>query len=82
MIVCICANVSSRAIAEAVQSGCGSVDDITMKTGACSGCGQCRMHCQNEIDAHNSVSMASPAICPPPPQQPRWLGVPSFAEYK
>jgi len=35
------------------------VDDITMKTGACSGCGQCRMHCQSEIDAHNTLIQVS-----------------------
>lgn len=55
MIVCICANVSGHVISEAVRSGCGSVDEITMKTGACSGCGQCRMHCQSEIDAHTTL---------------------------
>lgn len=59
MIICICANVSDRAISEAVRNGCGSVDAITMKTGACSGCGQCRMHCQSEIDAHNTLVQLS-----------------------
>ncbi|HEX4843117.1 MAG TPA: (2Fe-2S)-binding protein, partial [Limnobacter sp.] len=43
VIVCICANVSDRSISEAVRAGCTTVEDITMKTGACSGCGQCRM---------------------------------------
>ena len=62
MIVCICANVSDRTISEAVRSGCGSVDDIIMKTGACSGCGQCRMHCQSEIDAHNTLIQVSEMI--------------------
>jgi bacterioferritin-associated ferredoxin len=59
VIVCICANVSERTISEAVRSGCGSVEDITMKTGACSGCGQCRMHCQSEIEAHNMLVQVS-----------------------
>jgi len=55
VIICICANVSDRAISEAVRTGCSSVDEITMKTGACSGCGQCRLHCQSEIDAQNTL---------------------------
>lgn len=59
MIICICANVSDRTISEAVRSGCTSVDDITMKTGACSGCGQCRMHCQSEVEAHNTLVQVS-----------------------
>lgn len=59
MIVCICANVSDRTIAEAVRSGCNSIEDITMKTGACSGCGQCRMHCQSEVDAQSTLTHVS-----------------------
>ncbi|HEY1058235.1 MAG TPA: (2Fe-2S)-binding protein [Limnobacter sp.] len=58
MIVCICANVSDRTIAQAVREGCQSVEDITMKTGACSGCGQCRGHCQAELQAHAAVAQA------------------------
>lgn len=56
MIVCLCANVSDRAIAQAVQGGSQSVEDIAMQTGACSGCGQCRLHCQSELDAHKALA--------------------------
>lgn len=58
MIVCICANVSDRAIAQAVKEGAGTVDEITMTTGACSGCRQCHGHCQSAIDAHRVVQVA------------------------
>lgn len=54
MIVCICANVNCRSIKQAIEQGANSVDSLTMKTGACSGCGQCRQACQGYIDSHNT----------------------------
>lgn len=51
MIVCICANVNSKAIQAAIDDGCSSLDSLTFETGACSGCGQCRESCQALLDA-------------------------------
>lgn len=70
MIICICANVSDRAIAQAVREGAASVEDITMRTGACSGCGQCRGHCQAELAAQDAVRMASQSSASAPSSVP------------
>jgi bacterioferritin-associated ferredoxin len=59
VIVCLCANVSDRAIANAVREGCRTVEAITMSTGACSGCGQCRGHCELAIQSQKSFEPAS-----------------------
>lgn len=50
MIVCICANVNTKVIQAAIDSGCNSLDALTFQTGACSGCGQCRGSCQAMLD--------------------------------
>ncbi|MFN4329099.1 MAG: bacterioferritin-associated ferredoxin [Limnobacter sp.] len=70
MIICICANVSDRAIAQAVREGAASVEDITMRTGACSGCGQCRGHCKAELAAQDAVRMASQSSASVPSSVP------------
>lgn len=41
MYVCICNGVTDRQIREAVEAGCGSVSELTMRTGLGSTCGSC-----------------------------------------
>ena len=41
MYVCICNGVTDRVIREAAEAGCGSVAEMTMRTGAGSNCGAC-----------------------------------------
>ena len=41
MYVCICNGVTERQIREAAASGCRSVAELTMRTGAGANCGTC-----------------------------------------
>jgi len=41
MIVCVCQNVSDRAIAAAAEKGAKDVGDVTRATGAGTSCGCC-----------------------------------------
>jgi bacterioferritin-associated ferredoxin len=42
VIVCVCRNVSERAVAGAVQAGARTVAEISRATGAGTSCGGCR----------------------------------------
>ena len=42
MIVCICRNVKTSRIVEAVKGGAKSVDEVRELTGAASCCGKCQ----------------------------------------
>jgi len=39
--VCLCNGVTDRQIREAVDSGCDSVGELTMRTGCGANCGSC-----------------------------------------
>ena len=41
MYVCVCNGVTDRQVREAVEKGCGSVGELTMRTGAGANCGSC-----------------------------------------
>ncbi|KAF1687193.1 bacterioferritin [Pseudoxanthomonas broegbernensis] len=41
MYVCICNGVTDHQIREAVDNGCGSVAELTMRTGCGATCGSC-----------------------------------------
>ena len=41
MYVCICNGVTDRDIAAAASAGCGSVHELTMRTGCGATCGSC-----------------------------------------
>ena len=41
MYVCVSNGVTDRQIREAEEKGCGSVGELTMRTGCGSGCGSC-----------------------------------------
>ena len=41
MYVCICNGVTDRQIQEAVENGCRSMAELTMRTGAGASCGTC-----------------------------------------
>ena len=42
MIVCICRNVSERAICRLVAEGASSADEVAARSGAGTRCGSCR----------------------------------------
>ncbi len=41
MYVCICNGVTERQVREAAQAGCGSMPELTMRTGVGANCGSC-----------------------------------------
>ncbi|MCL7715376.1 (2Fe-2S)-binding protein [Stenotrophomonas mori] len=41
MYVCICNGVTDHQIREAIENGCSSVSELTMRTGCGSTCGSC-----------------------------------------
>ncbi|WP_374012374.1 bacterioferritin-associated ferredoxin [Pseudoxanthomonas koreensis] len=41
MYVCICNGVTDKQIRQAVEDGCDSVAELTMRTGCGSSCGSC-----------------------------------------
>ena len=41
MYVCICHGVTDQDIRNAAEAGCGSMAELTMRTGLGSGCGSC-----------------------------------------
>ncbi|MDX1668391.1 MAG: (2Fe-2S)-binding protein [Limnobacter sp.] len=72
MIVCICANVNCKTVQTAIQQGADSVDALTMQTGACSGCGQCRNTCQQMLDSQVlPVTQGTPASTAVTPLMPK-----------
>ena len=50
MYVCICNGVTDRQIREAVEGGCGSVSELTMRTGCGATCGSCLDMAASMID--------------------------------
>lgn len=41
MYICICNGVTDRQVREAAEAGCGSLPELTMRTGLGSTCGSC-----------------------------------------
>lgn len=41
MYVCICNGVTDRQVRDAAQADCGSVPELTMRTGVGANCGSC-----------------------------------------
>ena len=41
MYLCICNAVSEERVIEAIESGCGSFNEVSKATGLCAECGQC-----------------------------------------
>jgi bacterioferritin-associated ferredoxin len=63
MIVCICHNVNSTTIDEAIDNGAQSVDAIRNQTCAGSGCGKCLFKVNRQLqDSQKDFSCASQAI--------------------
>lgn len=51
MYVCICAAVSDRQIASAIEAGADSLDRLGFELGVGTGCGCCRETAQGMLDA-------------------------------
>ncbi len=52
MIVCICQNVSDKAIREALEGGAASMHEIRTQLGVGSCCGKCNSFAKTLVRAH------------------------------
>lgn len=52
MIVCICQNVSDKAIRQALEEGAGSMHEIRAQLGVGSCCGKCNAFAKTLVRAH------------------------------
>ena len=64
MYVCVCYGVTDRQIREAARSGCRSVAELTLRTGAGANCGSCldvaaELIEQAQADAPQSLPLLS-----------------------
>ena len=50
MFVCVCHGVTDRDIRQAADAGCGSVTELTMRTGCGSSCGSCLTMAADMLD--------------------------------
>jgi bacterioferritin-associated ferredoxin len=55
MYVCLCHAVTETDVRRAIDDGARSVSQITMATGAGSGCGSCLSHAQALIDEVHAI---------------------------
>jgi bacterioferritin-associated ferredoxin len=54
VIVCLCKVATDRDIADAIQEGAGTVDEIGDRCGAGTGCGSCREFIHGMLDEAGS----------------------------
>jgi bacterioferritin-associated ferredoxin len=50
MYVCLCNGVTDRQIREAADAGCGTLAELTMRTGVGANCGSCLSMAQDTLD--------------------------------
>lgn len=64
MYVCICTGVTETDIARCVSSGACSLADLQRELGVATGCGCCREHVQQALEANaaRSARHAAPAL--------------------
>ena len=55
MYVCICNGVTDRQIRDAADAGCGSLTELTMRTGVGANCGSCLASAEALLDEARSV---------------------------
>jgi len=55
MYVCICNGVTDHDVRHAVEAGCRSVPELTMRTGAGANCGSCLDLAAQLMDEHHAV---------------------------
>ncbi|ARU55838.1 bacterioferritin-associated ferredoxin [Oleiphilus messinensis] len=63
MFVCICNQVTSKEIRQAVESGNHSFDAVQEMLGVASCCGQCEDYARNFVDELNGNASVDLAYC-------------------
>lgn len=80
MIVCMCHQVNSQQIREALEKGATNLDDLSAQTGLGTGCGLCVDYTEHMIEQAVAPRMGSstqptvnlfPLPCLPPGESPR-----------
>ncbi len=62
MYVCICNGVTDRQIREAVENGCASVSELTMRTGCGATCGSCLDMAAGMIEEMRATALPLPVL--------------------
>jgi len=60
--VCICNGVTDRQIREAVENGCASVSELTMRTGCGATCGSCLDMAAGMIEEMRATALPLPVL--------------------
>ncbi|WP_226469232.1 (2Fe-2S)-binding protein [Luteimonas panaciterrae] len=67
MYVCLCNGVTEREIRQAAQAGCGSMAELTMRTGCGATCGSCvSMACEILDETRNEAPRTGGNVVPFP----------------
>lgn len=74
-LVCYCFRVDKARIVAAIEDGCASVEDLSRRTRACTGCGGCRPDLEDLLrfygeESHPKSSAPIPANPTSTPQNP------------
>ena len=65
-LVCYCLRVEKPDILKAMETGCATVEDLSARLRACTGCGACRPDLEAMLRFHREDSQAAiPAPTPP-----------------
>jgi bacterioferritin-associated ferredoxin len=73
MIVCLCANVSERQLAETIAAGASTVKEVGRRCGAGTGCGACKpliRECLSRCRAAAATESAAPVVMTVPGTEP------------
>ena len=65
-LICYCLRVEKPAIVAAIEDGCATVEDLSARLRACTGCGGCRPDLEDLLRFYRPECpvMAAPAISP------------------
>jgi bacterioferritin-associated ferredoxin len=64
MIVCVCRNVSDRAVARAIDGGARTAAEVARATGAGTSCGCCRATVEALLEARSPCEGGGCEACP------------------
>jgi bacterioferritin-associated ferredoxin len=64
VIVCVCRNVSDRAIGRAIEAGARTAAEVSRATGAGTGCGCCRGTIEAMLEGGSAAAGSGCAACP------------------
>jgi NAD(P)H-nitrite reductase large subunit len=72
-LVCYCFRVEKSRIIAAIEEGCATVDCLSERTRACTGCGGCRPDLEDLLRFHAEESRSAPRGAAGGPSEPRAL---------